>query len=107
MGKAGSVCHVSILTTLMFNRQGCSKAIIGAVTLNTVLRAHSQDSSESLPANFSKLFFETQAAKTDSIWYGLHRHILRLVTDVDTGREQRLLVRLVNFFHLDNHGLIT
>jgi hypothetical protein len=48
-----------------------------------------------LPANFSKLFFEAQAAKIDPIWYGLHLNISRLVADVYLGREQKSLVRLL------------
>jgi hypothetical protein len=51
---------------------GCSKAAIGAVALNTVLSApDSQTPSRTLPANFSKAFFEAQASKIGPIWYVL------------------------------------
>jgi hypothetical protein len=91
----GMVGRVSLQTqfSFLFDRQGCSKAILGAVTLNTVLKSlDSRKSSGSLPANFSKLFFEAQAAKIDPIWYGLHKNISIVVADVDLGRERRLLV---------------
>ena len=62
-----------------------------------------------LPANFSKQFFETQAAKIDPIWYGLHSNVSKVVADVYLGREQNFLVRLLNSFisvRVTQHRLI-
>ncbi|KAF8221557.1 hypothetical protein L208DRAFT_1327277 [Tricholoma matsutake] len=58
----------SILRVNPIYGHGCSKAIMGAVTLNTVLK--STDSQNYLPVDFSKRFFDAQAAKIDPIWEG-------------------------------------
>ncbi|KAF8232122.1 hypothetical protein L208DRAFT_1436786 [Tricholoma matsutake] len=58
----------SVMKMNPIHGQGTSKAILGAVALNTVLR--SQLSPGCLPANFSKLFFDAQAAKIDPMWEG-------------------------------------
>ncbi|KAG7442674.1 uncharacterized protein BT62DRAFT_922394 [Guyanagaster necrorhizus] len=44
--------------------QGCMKAFIGAICLNTLL----QNNVQSIPSNFSERFFEMQADKTIPFW---------------------------------------
>lgn len=51
--------------------QGCTKACIGAVTLNSHLlraRIDSGSGKDRLSANFSDTFFLSHAAKIEAIW---------------------------------------
>ena len=48
------------------SRQGCSKAVIGAVMPNTLLNAVDGDS---LPKDFRKRFFDLQHSRTNGLWY--------------------------------------
>lgn len=47
------------------SRQGCMKAFIGAICLNTLLKNNVQ----SIPTDFSERFFKMQADKTIPYWY--------------------------------------
>ncbi|KAE9409592.1 hypothetical protein BT96DRAFT_529475 [Gymnopus androsaceus JB14] len=44
--------------------QGCTKALLGAVALHTVLSTNSGE----IPPNFSELFFQEHFEKTDGFW---------------------------------------
>ncbi|KIY67786.1 hypothetical protein CYLTODRAFT_422234 [Cylindrobasidium torrendii FP15055 ss-10] len=48
--------------------QGCSKALVGAAALNTLLHKTTVPLHGHLPVNFSYTFFERQARKTRAIW---------------------------------------
>ncbi|KAF8236757.1 hypothetical protein L208DRAFT_1390284 [Tricholoma matsutake] len=58
----------SVMTVNPVYGQGNNKAILGATTLNTVLR--SVQASAVWPADFSRKFFEMQAARIEPIWLG-------------------------------------
>lgn len=76
---------------------------MGAVTLNTVLK--STDSQNYLPVDFSKRFFDAQAAKIDPIWYGpalnISRHVInvnfREGTKILGARPTLLLICIIHF----------
>lgn len=54
-----------------FLRQGFSKAILGAVSLDKTLRTlpATVRSDAILPRDFSRTFFRTQSARTEFVWY--------------------------------------
>ncbi|KAJ4483520.1 hypothetical protein J3R30DRAFT_3835781 [Lentinula aciculospora] len=49
--------------------QGCTKAFLGAVVLDSVLRAKLQAHAKELPADFSEQFFKEHFYKTDIFWW--------------------------------------
>ncbi|EGO20597.1 hypothetical protein SERLADRAFT_476950 [Serpula lacrymans var. lacrymans S7.9] len=49
--------------------QGCSKALIGAITLNTALH-EAKVNGNGIPSNFSKSFFKLQQPKIEGFWEG-------------------------------------
>jgi hypothetical protein len=52
------------------NRQGCTKAAIGAAVLDSILRRPSLCMSTTLPSEFSTVFFKEHHNKVASTWYG-------------------------------------
>ncbi|KAF9047117.1 hypothetical protein BDZ89DRAFT_26674 [Hymenopellis radicata] len=46
--------------------QGCTKALLDVLAMNTIL--HENSSLPALPDNFSKRFFQAQAARMDPLW---------------------------------------
>ena len=78
----------------LFCRQGCSKAIVGAVALNTILKSLDlRQPSAVTPANFSKLFFESQASKIEPVWYELHKNVFGIADNIHLGKDRKPLVR--------------
>ncbi|KAI5117976.1 hypothetical protein M0805_004909 [Coniferiporia weirii] len=50
--------------------QGCSKACVGAITLDSMLRSRPMVNSTSIPLGFSRQFFKELTLKTASAWDG-------------------------------------
>ncbi|KZS95632.1 hypothetical protein SISNIDRAFT_483856 [Sistotremastrum niveocremeum HHB9708] len=63
----------SVIRVNPIRGQGCTKAMIGAVTLSGILQScnpvfHSNTSREVLPDEFGKIFWERHTPRTKSIW---------------------------------------
>ncbi|KAJ7829875.1 hypothetical protein B0H14DRAFT_3716327 [Mycena olivaceomarginata] len=79
--------------------QGFAKAILNAITLNSLL--HSLDSGvQTLPQDFSARYFKTNASRTGGLWDATRLHDYGALTCEPMTGESRDTGRLVRWFEL-------